>query len=58
MSDRKLQSYDVIYTDEQGNKRCWVTFGYDPYQVKCSAQECLQPGYTITSVKPIPDFDF
>ena len=53
-----LQSYDVHYTDHAGDLRVWVTYGRDSFSVKCSADEFLQPGYTITRIIPSPDFDW
>jgi hypothetical protein len=58
MKPAKLQAYDVHYTDHAGNLRVWVTYGRDSFHVKCSAVECLSPGYRITKILPVPDFDW
>jgi len=54
----KFQNYDVHYQDREGNERVWVTYGRNSFDVKCSAEELLQPGYKIRRIIPSPDFDW
>ena len=58
MNTAKLQAYDVHYQDHAGNLRVWVTYGRDSFDVKCSAEELLQPGYKIKRIMPVPDFEW
>lgn len=53
-----LTAYEVHYTNRDGEPRTYCTYAQDAYTAKISAEELIQPGFKITRITPVPDFDW
>ena len=53
-----FNAYEVHYVDAEGTKRIWATYGRDALAVTDSAFEMLEPGFRITRVCKVPNFDW
>lgn len=53
-----MTAYECHYLDSRGNRRIWCTYGRDAYHVRTSAEELLQPGFKITRILPVSNFDW